>query len=219
MPFRSVVVIALSILALSISTGCSTSGSSGGGWIVVGDPGPSEPPPRHKAPPPNSQGMETAARNHIRSAYRFLEKGKPDHAIRELEKARDKMGNNYWFHYYMGGAYFLKGLYQQAHDSWNISFRYTSDGRLGSRVRTCQSFAAPYLRGEDQSVGFLKAALDLDRENHQARELLDDLSYARDEDNKGRGKKDREKGSSGKKNPRKIKDKNRFSAYFLIEMP
>jgi tetratricopeptide (TPR) repeat protein len=183
----------------------------------------------------------------MRSAYRFLQKGKPDHAMRELEKARRKMGNNYWFHYYMGGAYYFKGLYEKAGDSWTIAFSYTNDYRLRSRVRTCQSFAVNYSKGDEPSIGFLRTALDMDRDNRHARELLEDLvgsgggsdvqvgfmrpsESAGAKDNnykgkakseKGQGKDDRKKGKSvkEKKKPKKIRDKDRFRGYFMVEMP
>jgi hypothetical protein len=202
----------------------------------------------------------------MRSAYRFLQKGKPEHAMRELEKARSKMGQNFWFHYYMGGAYYFQGMYVLAGDSWKIAYRYTNDHRLRSRLRTCQSYAINYRKGDEPSIGFLRMAIDNDQDNRHARELLRDLGGSvqapagkkqppqvgfmrssgsgadegrshedvkgRDQDDdddrngkskgkKGRDKDDQRHGKSGKKKDKykKIRDKERFSAYFMIEMP
>ena len=154
------VVIAIAILG---GNGCVTDdGATTGGWVVIGDPGPSSPgpgpqPDRH---PGKGKGLETAARNHIRSAYRFLKKDKPDQALRELEKARRKMDRNFWYHYYMGGAYYMKGMYGRARDSWELAYRFTRDYRLRSRIRTCQSFVVFRVQGYQPAVGFLRKALE-----------------------------------------------------------
>ena len=95
--------------------------------------------------------------------------------MRELEKARRKMGQNYWFHYYFGGAYYLKGMFSQARDSWENAFGYTKDYTLRSRIRTCQSFAIYNLDGEGPSRGILKKAVNMDKENRTAWDLLQDL--------------------------------------------
>jgi len=260
----------LCVLLLS-ATGCATSGGSSGGWVVVKQPESPPPPPaaRKKSPPDSdrkARGQERAARNHMRSAYKFLQKGKPDHAIRELEKARNAFGDSFWFHYYLGGAYYLKGMYEKAGDSWKTGNRYTNDRRLRSRLRTCQSFAANFYEGDRGSIGFLRAAIDLDDENRQARDLLKDLSgsdrnfsqgradvqvgfvrpsgrgsareqgnddlegrmpdddgaegYGRSKYGKDKEKVDRKTGRSKEKKekPKKIRDKDLFREYFLIEM-
>lgn len=172
-------IVTLAAVFLVTTMGCVTSGGSSSGWVVVGQPASSPPPASQKARPPkskkNTMGQETAARNHIRSAYRFLEKGKPDHAMREMEKARRKMGQDYWFHYYYGGAYFLKGMFGQARDSWERAYGFTRDYSLRSRIRTCQSFAIYNLDGEGPSMGVLKKAVDMDRQNSTAWELFQDL--------------------------------------------
>ena len=228
---RTVIIIGLVAVFLLANMGCTTSNGSSGGWVVVGQPGSSPPPPSQQPKPnkkeKNNKGQQVAAQNHLRSAYKFLQKGKPDHAMRELEKARNKMGINYWFHYYMGGAYYFKGMYEMAGDSWNVAFRFTNDYRLRSRLRTCQSFAINYREGDEPSIGFLRNAIDMDGENRQARELLEDLGGSRsDPSESSKGKKGREKdgpkhGKSGKKKEKskKIRDKERFSAYFLVELP
>jgi tetratricopeptide (TPR) repeat protein len=236
----------------------------------VGQPESSPPPPSQQTKPhkkeKNNRGQEQAARNHMRSAYRFLQKGKPDHAMRELEKARNKMGSSFWFHYYMGGAYYFKGMYELAGDSWKMAYQYTNDHHLRSRLRTCQSYSINYQKGDEPSIGFLRMAIDMDRGNLHAQDLLRDLGGSgsgssdgksdvqvgfmrpsgsmsgednryeeqRDDDDDGRnghskGKKgqqkdDKKHGKSGKKEKKekkykKIRDKNRFSEYFLIEMP
>jgi len=267
---RTLIISALAAVFLLALMGCSTTGGSSGGWVVLGQPGSSPPPPPKQPPPPKykqeNRGQERAARNHIQSAYRFLQKNKPDHAMRELEKARSRMGNSFWFHYYLGGAYYFKGMYDLAGDSWKMAYRYTSDDRLRSRLRTCQSFAIHHLKGDEPSIGFLKMAIDMDRDNRHARELLDDFdgsggapynsrkdvqvgfmrpsgsasgrdgenreedvrgqgeddddSNGRSKGKKGREKEDRKPGKSSKKKekPKKIRDKERFRAYFLIEM-
>jgi tetratricopeptide (TPR) repeat protein len=247
MRYLTAFAIAIAVISFATIQGCSTTGGSSGGWVVA-DRTTKPPPTQHRpATAPEvkrgNQGQLIAARNHLRSAYRFLQKGKPEHAMRELEKARDKMGASYWFHYYMGGAYFLKGMYQRAEGSWDTALGYAGDGRMGSRLRTCQSFAVNYLRGDEPSIGLLKMALDLDRDNHQARELLEDLHSSgqvagaqigfmhpseRSEDKgvnggnvESKGKKGREKGKSKKSRDKtgKIRDKELFRAYFLVEMP
>jgi tetratricopeptide (TPR) repeat protein len=264
---RTLIISAVVAMFLSALIGCTTSDGSSGGWVVVGQPKSSPPPPQKQPPPPKykkgNRGQDRAARNHIRSAYRFLQKNKPDHAMRELEKARNKMGKSFWFHYYMGGAYYYKGMYELAGDSWKMAYRYTKDYRLRSRLRTCQSFAIHYLKGDEPSIGFLNMAIDIDRDNRHARELLEDLvgsggapsdssrtgvqvgfmrpsgrdggnreeelreleddddkSFGRSKTKKGREKDDRKHGKPGKKKekPEKIRDKERFKAYFLIEM-
>ncbi len=231
---KTAITTAIAALFLISTMGCATSGGSSSGWIVVGQPASSPPPASQKAKPPKSKkankGQETAARNHIRSAYRFLQKNKPDHAIREMEKARSKMGSDFWFHYYMGGAYYFKGMYERAGDSWKIAYRYTNDYRLRSRLRTSQSFAVHQLKGDEPSRGFLRMAIDMDGDNRHAREFLEDLvgsegspsdgSYDQSKGKKGRGKDNRKQGKSGskKEKSKKIRDKDRFRAYFMIEM-
>ena len=268
---RTAIITGLAAVFLLANMGCTTSSGSSGGWVVVGQP-ESSPPPASQQPKPhknkkNNRGQEQAARNHMRSAYRFLQKGKPDHAMRELEKARNKMGSSFWFHYYMGGAYYFKGMYELAGDSWKIAYRYTKDHRLRSRLRTCQSYSVNYRKGDEPSIGFLRMAIDMDRDNRHAMDLMRDLGGSggspsdgksdvqvgfmrpsgstpdgddryeeqkareRDDDDderygdskgkKGQKKDDRKHGKSGKKKEKykKIRDKNRFSAYFLIEMP
>jgi len=257
--------------------GCTTTDGGSGGWIIVDQPETSPPPsPQQPAPPKKvkkNRGQERAARNHINSAYRFMQKNKPDHAMKELEKAREKGVGGFWYHYYMGGCYYFKGIYDRAVNSWKAAYRHTQDHRLRSRLRTCQSYAVNYMKGDESSVGFLKMAIDTDGENRHARILMMDLTgvwpgftdsrsntqagskpgfddpsrsddaddrYEEDKnkhkndgtegrgDGKGKskGKKgydkdDTKNGKSGKKKDKykKIRDKQNFSAYFLIEMP
>ena len=176
---RTVIIIGLAAVFLLANMGCTTSNGSSGGWVVVGQPESSPPPPSQQPKPnkkeKNNKGQQVAAQNHLRSAYRFLQKNKPDHAMRELEKARRKMGQNYWFHYYFGGAYYLKGMFSQARDSWENAFGYTKDYTLRSRIRTCQSFAIYNLDGEGPSRGILKKAVNMDKQNRTAWDLLQDL--------------------------------------------
>ena len=247
MRFLTAFAIAIAFISVIAIQGCSTTNGSSGGWTVTDRPPKSPPPGPGPATLPkaqkSNQGQLIAANNHLRSAYRFLQKGKPDHAMRELEKARGKMGAGYWFHYYMGGAYFLKGMYQRAEENWNTALGYTLDRRLKSRLMTCQSFAVNYLKGDEPSIGFLKSALDLDRDNHQARELLEDLRSPGDEsgaqigfshpserpevqavedsnsESKGKKSRGKEKSKKNRVKPGKIREKERFRAYFLVEMP
>jgi tetratricopeptide (TPR) repeat protein len=178
------IAIALFIaFAIIGSSGCVTDdGTTTSGWVVIGDPGQSSPRPRTQPDSHAGQGkgLEKAARNHIRSAYRFLKKDKPDHALRELEKARRKMDRTFWYHYYMGGAYYMKGMYGRARDSWELAYRFTRDYRLRSRIRTCQSFVVFRIQGYKPTIGFLRKAVDMDRDNGTARGLLDDLYRDRD---------------------------------------
>ena len=276
MHFRIAVTVALASIFMLTTIGCVTSGESSGGWVVVGQPDSTPPPPppppsRHPSPSPkykkDNYGQDRAARNHIRSAYRFLEKNKPDHALRELDKARDRVGADFWFYYYRGGAYYFKGMYGEASDSWRVANRHTKDHRLLSRLRTCRSFAVHHLEGDEKSIDLLRRAIDLDEKNREARELLKDLvgsmerpyerksepkvGFMRPSDNKTRadnGNEDgedreynddetyesgRSKGHKGqakddrryrkpeikRKKLKKIRGKERFRKYFLIEVP
>jgi len=177
---KAIVVVFTAVFVLTVF-GCATPDGSSGGWIVVNPPQqPSKPPPPHQQnrPPKHeieNRGQERAAQNHMRSAYRFLQKGKPDQALRELEKARPAMGTSFWFHYYMGGAYYFKKMFESAGESWRRAYSYTDDHLLRSRVRTCQSYAAYQLDGGNRSIDLLKMAIALDRSNSQARNLLEDL--------------------------------------------
>jgi len=182
--------------------GCATPDGSGG-WVIVnppeqppGPPPPPPPPPPHEQKrPPNhemkARGQEQAARNHLQSAYRFLQKRKPDHALKELEKARGMMGTDFWFHYYMGGAYYYKGMYESASVSWKRAFSFTGNPSLRSRARTCQAYAAYHLAGVEVSVDLLERAASLDRRNEQARILLAELNP------QGRQSHDRKQGDRG----------------------
>jgi hypothetical protein len=155
------IAVALAILG---GSGCVTDdGSTTSGWVVIGDQNQSphrsrQEPDKH---PGKGKGLETAARNHMRSAYRFLKQDKPDHALRELAKAGKKMDRNFWYHYYTGGAYYMKGMYIRARDSWELAYRYTRDYRYRSRIRTCQSFVIFRLQGHQPSIGFLHKAVDM----------------------------------------------------------
>lgn len=250
MSWRTGIIISTAALCLLPWAGCTTT-SGGGGWVVPGQPAKAPPPPT--APPPpkrrvENRGQERAAQNHIRSAYRFLEKGKPDHAIRELEKARGKTGRTFWLHYYMGGALYMKGMHREAEESWRMAFRHTNDPRLRSRLKTCESFAVNRVDGDGASSALLRTALDLDRSNTVASDLLAELGttgYAAQPDRDGKksekgtwkmGAKEtpapsegprRKDSRAGKPDERgrkqargkKIRDSESFRAYFLIEMP
>ena len=156
--YRIPLAIAIA-LTLVTGSGCVTDdGRTTSGWVVIGD-GNQSPPRTSKEPsrhPGQGKGLENAARNHMRSAYRFLKKNQPDHALRELEKARRKMDRNYWYHYYMGGAFYMKGMYTRARDSWELAHRFTRDYRLRSRIRTCQSFVIFRVQGHQPSIGYLR---------------------------------------------------------------
>jgi tetratricopeptide (TPR) repeat protein len=177
------VAIFAAIFLLSVA-GCVTTDGSNNGWVVVDQPSSSPPPTTKKQQPPppprhkENRGKQVAAQNHLRSAYRFLQKDKPDHALRELEKARTKMRPNFWFHYYYGGAYYLKGMFGEARDSWERAYRKTQEYHLRSRIRTCQSFAIYKLDGEGPSRGVLKKAVNMDKENRTAWDLLQDLGVS-----------------------------------------
>jgi hypothetical protein len=180
--YRTVLAIAVALAILG-GSGCVTDdGTTTSGWVVIGDQNQS--PHRSKQEPDKhsgkGKGHDNAARNHIHSAYRFLKKDKPDHALRELEKARSKMDRNFWYHYYRGGAFYMKGMYTQARDSWELAYRFTRDYRYRSRIRTCQSFVVFRIQGYQSSVGFLHKAVDMDRDNRTAKGLLDDLLAGQD---------------------------------------
>jgi tetratricopeptide (TPR) repeat protein len=214
-----------------LNTDCATTESGSDGWIVINGPADTQPPPKQQTlSPRKATGLEVAARYHVRSAYRFLQKDKPDHAIKELEKARAKMDQDYWFHYYMGGAFYMKAMYREARESWEMAYRYTKDPQMRSRIRTCQSFVVYRINGKDQSLGLLRRAVDLDEKNESAKEFLNDIIMV-STDEQGEqaglsvkmGKSPKEKGSKGPgkatKKRKMIQDKERFMGYFLIEMP
>lgn len=167
-----------------INTGCTTTGGTSDGWVVVNPPERTPPPPPPKKKPPENakkkRGQDQAGNNHLRSAYRFLEKNKADHALRELGKARYSLGNDFRVYYYMGGAYFYKRMYRKALDSWQTASRFTRDSRLRSRLRTCLAYALIHLEGDKGSIPYLRKAVDLDRENRHAMELLRGLENSRD---------------------------------------
>ena len=204
---KAVLILGVSILFLAAPGCVTTDGSTTSGWVVIGDTKPSAPRTSNQQErhPGKGKGLEVAARNHIRSAYRFLQKGKSDQAMRELEKARAKMGRDYWFHYYMGGAYYLKGMHAQARDSWERAYSFSRDYRLRSRARTCQSFAIFHLQGQQPSIGFLRKARDLDRDNRAARGLLDDFFASRQQPDQDR--------STGDDQPAFVKDMLKESKY------
>jgi len=175
---RATLTLLVAVLFLFSVTGCATTDGSNSGWVVVDQPSSSPPHKTQKKPPRGKQdnnGQQVAARNHLQSAYRFLQKNKPDHAMRELDKARNKMGQNYWFHYYYGGAFYLKGMFVQARDRWENAYRYTDDYPMRSRIRTCQSFAIYYLDGRRSSEAVLEKAINMDRKNRTAFDLFQDL--------------------------------------------
>ena len=224
-------LFSLLILFLLPGSGCVTTDGGSTGWVVLDSPsGPSSSSPsasQGPSHPGKAQGLQVAARNHLRNAYRFLENGKPDHAVKQLEKARGKMDRDFWFHYYLGGAFYLKGRYGDARDSWKRAYRFTRNPRLRSRIQTCLSFSAYKIEGHDSSVGFLRSALDLDRENRTARDIFNDMiaSNVQSQDGNPGFRKKPEKpvkmkspGKSGGKG-KKIEDMERFTGYFLVEMP
>jgi hypothetical protein len=211
--YRTALAIAVAFAILG-GSGCVTDdGTTTSGWVVIGNqnqptPRTRQEPERH---PGKGKGLETAARNHIKSAYRFLKKNQPDHALRELAKARKKMDRNFWYHYYTGGAFYMKGMYRQARDSWELAYRFTRDYRYRSRIRTCQSFVIFRLQGHQSSIGSLHKAVDMDRDNRTARGLLDDLlagqeRYDRDDDRYDSRQRSDDRGTSSSEQPGFVKD-------------
>lgn len=230
MRYIRIIPALLLIPVFLLNIDCATTESGSDGWIVINGPADTPPPKQQPLPPRKAKGLEVAARNHVRSAYRFLQKDKPDHAIKELEKARAKMDQDYWFHYYMGGAFYLKAMYREARESWEMAYRYTKAPQMRSRIRTCQSFVVYRINGKDQSLGLLRKAVDLDEKNESAKEFLDDIVMVSADEQGGQaglsvkmGKSPKEKGSKGPgkaaKKRKMIQDKERFMGYFLIEMP
>jgi tetratricopeptide (TPR) repeat protein len=182
------VLVAVMAALLLISTGCTSTGGASDGWVVVDPPERTPPPPppqpARKTKPPEharkNRGQEQAGNNHLRSAYRFLEKNRADHALKELEKAGSSLGTDFRVYYYMGGAYFYKGMYDRASDTWQAAYRYTRNARLRSRLRTCQAYALIHIEGDPGSIPFLEKAIDLDAENRHAEELLRSLERTRE---------------------------------------
>jgi hypothetical protein len=111
----------------------------------------------------------------------------------------------------MGGAYYMKGMYRQARDSWELAYRFTRDYRYRSRIRTCQSFVIFRLQGHQSSIGSLHKAVDMDRDNRTARGLLDDLlagqeRYDRDDDRYDSRQRSDDRGTSSSEQPGFVKD-------------
>lgn len=215
--------IPILLFVVMAAVGCATlQGSTSGGGIVIG-PGAG----RTEPVPQAGKGLDTAARNHIRSAHRFLQKGMPDKARKELNKAEAKSSRSFWYNYYLGGVYFYQGMFAEANRSWNLALQYSGgDAILGARVRTCQSFAHFQLNDPGQTRNSLELALRLDSGNETARGLLADL-----EADSGRGRpgntltakaKGRAKGNTpgnaSGKGKKKISEKSEFNNYFLVKM-
>jgi tetratricopeptide (TPR) repeat protein len=174
-----------------------------------------------KTPPQAQKGQDTAAENHIRSAYRFLEKGMPDKAEKELQKARAKSSQSYWYYYYMGGINFYRGMYKDAQNQWELAFKYAYSSASQSRVRTCQSFAFYSYGNMTKSRDCLQIALEIDSGNSMARILISDFENIGDSpDNKGKGKKEKSQNRANGKDydkGKKVGQKSQFDGYFLIE--
>jgi tetratricopeptide (TPR) repeat protein len=178
MSVRRVIFAVVAAVGLLACAGC-VSTSDTGGWVIIDKPETSKaPPPAKKKPPARDMGppgKRRAAENHLRSAYRFLQKNKPDHALKELQKAGSSRYNDFWIYYYSGGAYYFKGMYGKANEQWDKAYRHAGEYNLKSRLRTCQSYVAYRLEDAEGAAGYLKRALDLDGRNRQARLLLEDL--------------------------------------------
>ena len=195
---RLTTLVAVMAALMLVCTGCSTTGDTSGGWVII-DPHetPPPPPPSRSKPPETAKknrGQVQAGVNHLRSAYRFLQKNKADHALKELEKARYKLGADFRVYYYKGGAYYFKGMYSEAFDSWQTARRYTRDPRLRSRLRTCQAYALNHLEGDRGSMPFFKEAIDLDNGNRHAWDLMESLENS--------GERERGVESGGERNTR-----------------
>ena len=206
-----------SICCILFLAGCSSMGeiSYGGGGVVIGEGS------GKKTPPQAQKGQDTAAQNHIRSAYRFLEKGMPDKAEKELQKARAKSSRSYWYYYYMGGINFYRGMYKDAQDQWELAFKYADSSASQSRARTCQSFAFYYYGNPTKSRDSLQIALEIDSGNSMARILIADFDNAENSSgNKGKGKKGKSQNKAngkGHDKGKKVGQKNQFDGYFLVE--
>ena len=204
---------AAALVCLAFLAGCSTAHYGGGLTIETG-----EPTPTTKTRPPSAQkGMETAAANHIRSAHRFLAKGMPDNAIRELDKAREKSGTSFWYFYLLGGAQYQRGSYSQAADYWEMSLRYAGgDVVLLSRIKTCQSYAFLGVRSTDTAIELAEAAIQYDSGNREARVLLGDLTQPSGKaGGKGRGKGKGKGQNKGQGKGSRSEQSSRFETYFL----
>ncbi len=167
-----------------------------------------ESPSKGKAQKGDKQkGLDQAAMNAVRNAYKFLEQGKPQKALKELEKARRKAPNNYWVNYYSAGAYHQLGEYRQARPYWDAAFDNADDPALRSRVRTAEAFTR-YMDGErDQARTSLRMALEMDGGNVRARELL--ATYAAPI-----------KGGAGQVQAGvSLSDVKGFMSYFMVQMP
>ena len=189
--------------------------SYGGGGVVIGGE------PAKKTPSQAQKGQDTAAENHIRSAYRFLEKGMPDKAEKELAKARSKSSQSYWYYYYMGGINFYRGRYKDAQNQWELAFRYADNSASRSRARTCQSFAFYNYGNLTKSRDCLQIALEIDSGNSVARILIADFENVGDPPGKkGKGKKGKSQSRANGKDHnkgKKVGQKSQFDGYFLVE--
>ncbi len=232
LPQASFVALAF-LVSLSVAcTGCqTTAGSSFGAAIGIGQPSrtaAAAPPP--PPPPPRNAGQEQAGRNSLRNAYKFLEKGMPDHARKELMKAQERLGRDFWYNYYMAGALQMEQKPTEANDYFEMALRYSPSDGLRSRVRVCQSFLYFAMDQDSKSGQMLDLAIQLDSGNRAAVSLRDDLVAGQSdqgeddgENGKGKkGKKDKEKDKGkgkGKGKSKKLGSKDEFVSYFLVQMP
>jgi tetratricopeptide (TPR) repeat protein len=206
----------------AVTAGCETpGGASYGGGIVIGSGGGRSVPPPPSRPPAASKGLDQAARNHIRSAYRFMEKGMPDKARRELLKAERKASRTFWYNYYLGGIYYQKGMYEDANRSWDLAFQYSEgDLSLRTRIRTSQAFAYFQIGQTEQSRNSLELALKIDSGNQTAHALLRDFDTVDKQDKPGKGSSGKGKNKNkGRGKGKKVSQNSEFNSYFFVEMP
>jgi tetratricopeptide (TPR) repeat protein len=157
--------------------------------------------------PVRQKELDQAATNQVRSAYRFLEQGKPDKAIKELEKARRMAPDNYWVNYYSAGAYHQLKDYGNARHYWNVAQVSAETPGDRSRVRTAKAFSE-YLGGRvDEARLSLRFAVEMDGGNVKARDLLAQIAAPT------------RAGQPQAAAAVRLGDINEFTGYFMVRMP
>jgi len=183
---------------------------SPGGERGEGDSFPAQKVSKSKEKGPKEakgKGLDKAAMNQVRNAYKFLEQGKPEKALQELEKARRMAPDNYWVNYYSAGAYHQLKDYRRARQFWGAAEGGAENQEQRSRVRTAQAFTDFVDGGADQARASLRVALDMDGGNVRARELLAEVNIPARPGQPQVGAR------------LQLGDLNSFLAYFRVPMP
>ncbi len=151
--------------------------------------------------------LDQAAMNQVRNAYKFIEQGKPQKAIEELEKAHRMAPDNYWVNYYSAGAWHQLRDYARAHRFWEHAEEAAETPAERSRVRTARAYTEYQSGQAEQARVSLKLAVEIDGGNLRARELLAQVSTPAKPGQPSAGVAIR------------LGEESSFSGYFKIPMP